>query len=376
MAVEPDDVTFEDIDWGEFERDIRDIPLKTLVELVAILAWIGVLVYDRVFVPHGEATFAGWNVSAVDWLFILTLILGAFHVALPLAENPRMTRYYWHEFKKNKAAVASLLYLLVVFGGGVIGPIVMAPPQLDLANAYRPPVGFTAAPTGIEKTGTLAHPFGTDHQGQDMLKLVVFGMRVSMQVGLISMVVAVTIGTLVGTTAAHFGGYVDEALMRYVDLQQTFPAFILLLLLVFLFGGSLFMIIVLYGFLSWEGTARLVRSEALQRTEEQYVRAAQSAGATRFWIIRRHLIPNVSSTVITVATLSIPGFILGEASLSFLGLGDPNVFSWGKVIANGRGDLATAPWIATVPGIFLFFTVLAFNFVGDALRDAIDPRGN
>lgn len=376
MAAESDDVTFEDIDWGEVEHGLRDLPRKTLIELGAIVAWIGVLLYELFVVPSGEPTFPGWNVSAVDWLFVLTLVLGVFHVAIPLAENPRMTRYYWREFKKNKAAVASLVYLLLIFAGGIIGPIVMAPPQLDLANAYLPPAGFSAAPTGIETTGTLAHPLGTDHQGQDMFKLVVFGMRVSMQVGLISMVVAVTIGTLVGTTAAHFGGYVDEALMRYVDLQQTFPAFILLLLLVFLFGGSLFMIIVLYGFLSWEGTARLVRSEALQRTEEQYVQAAQSAGATRFWIIRRHLIPNVSSTVITVATLSIPGFILGEASLSFLGLGDPNVFSWGKVIANGRGDLAAAPWISTVPGIFLFLTVLAFNFVGDALRDAIDPRGD
>lgn len=375
MAGEPDEVTFEDIDWGDVDRDIRDFPPARIAEAVTLVVWVGVLAYDLFVVPAGEPTVPGWNVSAVDWLFVLTLVLGVFHVVIPLAENRRLTRHYWRQFKKNKAAVASMAYLLVVFAGGIVGPAVLAPPQLDLANAYQPPVGFTAAPTGTETTGTLAHPLGTDHQGQDMLKLVVFGMRVSMQVGLISMVVAVTIGTLVGTTAAHFGGYVDEALMRYVDLQQTFPAFILLLLLVFLFGGSLFMIIVLYGFLSWEGTARLVRSEALQRTEEEYVRAAQSAGASRFWIIRRHLIPNVSSTVITVATLSIPGFILGEASLSFLGLGDPNVFSWGKVIANGRGDLASAPWISTVPGIFLFLTVLAFNFVGDALRDAIDPRG-
>jgi peptide/nickel transport system permease protein len=162
--------------------------------------------------------------------------------------------------------------------------------------------------------------------------------------------------------------------MRYVDLQQTFPVFILLVLLTYLYGASLLLIILLYGVFGWEGTARLVRSEALQRREEAYIRAAESAGASRLWLIRRHLIPNVSSTVITAATLSIPVFILGEASLSFLGFGDPETFSWGRTINAGRSDLDSAWWISTIPGFVLFLTILAFNFVGDALRDATDPR--
>lgn len=384
MATEADEATFEDVDWTTIGRDLRDVRPRTLVEAATLVGWAVSLTYDIFVVPQGTPTISFglptgldpfvWDVTSVEWFFVMTLLLGVFHVALPLRDNPRMTRYYWRQFRKNRAAVVSLVFLGVIFTVGLIGPAIMEPPSLHLAEANRPPVGFTAAPQGEPVTGTWAHPLGTDHQGQDLLKLVIFGMRVSMEVGLIAMVVAVSIGTLVGTTAAHFGGYVDEALMRYVDLQQTFPSFILLLLLVYLFGGSLILIIVIFGFLSWEGTARLVRSEALQRTEEFYVQAAEAAGASRFWIIRRHLIPNVSSTVITVATLSIPGFILGEASLSFLGLGDPNVHSWGKTIAGGRDSLATAPWIATVPGIFLFLTVLAFNFVGDALRDAIDPR--
>ncbi|MDY6818664.1 MAG: ABC transporter permease [Halobacteriales archaeon] len=376
MATEQeDDITFEEIDWETVDRDVSDLSVRRLIEFVTFGVWVLALLYDAFLIPNDRATIPGvWDVTSVEWLFILTLVLGFYHVVLPLADNPRMTLYYWREFKKNKPAVASLGFLIVIFVTGIVGPIVMEPPQLDLMAAYQPPVGITATVQGETVTGTWAHPLGTDHQGQDMFKLVVYGMRVSMEVGLISMVIAVTIGTIVGTTAAHFGGYVDEALMRYVDLQQTFPGFILLLLLVYLFGGSLFLIIVLYGFLSWEGTARLIRSEALQRTEEAYIRAAETAGASRWWIIRRHLIPNVSSTVITIATLSIPGFILGEASLSFLGLGDPNVYSWGKVIAGGRSSLASAPWIATIPGIFLFLTVLAFNFLGDALRDAIDPR--
>jgi peptide/nickel transport system permease protein len=222
--------------------------------------------------------------------------------------------------------------------------------------------------------GTMAHPLGTTGDGKDILVLVIYGMQVSMKVGLISTLLVVTIGTAVGTVAAYGGGLVDELLMRYVDIQLVFPAFFLYLLLTYLFGGSLFMFIVIFGLTGWGSIARLVRSEALQRAEEEYITAARSAGAGTLYVIRRHLVPNVSNSVITAATLLIPGFILFEASLSFLSLGDPTVPSWGQVIANGRSDLSTAWWISTFPGIFLFTTILAFNFMGDALRDALDPR--
>jgi peptide/nickel transport system permease protein len=167
---------------------------------------------------------------------------------------------------------------------------------------------------------------------------------------------------------------VDEILMRYVDIQITFPTFFLYLLLVYLFGGSLFLMIVIFGFTGWGGIARIVRSEALQRREEEYVQASKNVGASTPWVIRRHLVPNVSNSVITAATLLIPSLILFEAALSFLQLGDPTIPSWGQLIAQGRGDLGRAWWISTLPGLFLFFTILAFNFLGDALRDALDPR--
>jgi peptide/nickel transport system permease protein len=141
----------------------------------------------------------------------------------------------------------------------------------------------------------------------------------------------------------------------------------------YLFQPSLFLLIVLFGLLGWEGTSRLVRSEALQRTEEAYVRAAENVGASDGYIIRRHLLPNVSNTLVTNATLLIPSLILTEAALSFLALTSTEA-SWGKVISDGRGDLDTAWWISTVPGFFLFFTILAFNFIGDGLNDALDPR--
>jgi peptide/nickel transport system permease protein len=361
--------TFETVEWEGVDGRRRTVGWIGAVELGCLFALAAAFAYDLLAVADGTPTVAslGWDVTGVEWLFFLVLVLGVFHVAVPLARNRRLTAHYWREFRKNRLAVVSLGFLGFVFAVGVLGPLIWTNPNdaIDFGATYRPPVFLG---------GSLEHALGTDAQGRPMWHLVVYGMRVSLEVGLIAMVLSITIGTVVGATAAHFGGYVDEALMRYVDLQQTFPVFILLLLFVYLYGQSLLLIIVLYGLFGWEGTARLVRSESLQRTEEAYVRAAEAAGASRWWTIRRHIIPNVSSTVITAATLSVPVFILGEASLSFLGFGDPDVFSWGRTINAGRGELPTAPWISTVPGVFLFLTVLAVNFVGDALRDAIDPR--
>jgi peptide/nickel transport system permease protein len=309
-----------------------------------------------------------------------------FYVVVPLYDNRRLTAYYWRQFRKNRLAVVSLGYLLVVFFVGTVGPIFIPAPELALTRQYQPPVFTTvdaSVPiqcvgdvTGDVCHGSFAHPLGTTSDGKDILVLVVYGMQVSMKLGLITTLLVISIGTAVGTVAAYSGGMVDEALMRYVDIQLTFPTFLLYLLLVFLFGGSLFMFIVLFGLTSWGGISRLVRSEALQLREEEYVMAAKSAGANAAYVIRRHLVPNVSSTVITAATLAIPGYILAEAALSFLQLGDPTIPSWGQVIAAGRSDLDSAWWISTFPGFFLFFTILAFNFMGDALRDALDPRAD
>jgi peptide/nickel transport system permease protein len=199
-------------------------------------------------------------------------------------------------------------------------------------------------------------------------------MEVSMQVGLIGTLISISIAVGVALSAAYYGGLIDEVLMRYVDIQQTFPTFFLFLLLAYTLGGGLFTLILIFGFAGWGASARIMRAEALQRRQETYLTAAKSAGAGTVWSIRRHLLPNISNSIITAATLTIPGIILAEAAIAFLGLGDPSVPSWGRIIANGRDELGRAWWTSTFPGVFLFFTVLAFNFLGDALRDALDPR--
>ncbi|ELZ91501.1 ABC-type transport system permease [Haloferax mucosum ATCC BAA-1512] len=366
---------FEDVDWDDLGG--LGLPLRTGL-LVAVSAIYALVVTTDVFLTEGSV------LSGTDWLFVLTLLVGAFFVAWPLAENRRLTAYYWRRFKKNRAAVVSAIYLLVVFTVGTVGPWLIAKPELNVIAAYQPPV-FVSVDSSVPSAcagavadgmchGTWKYPLGTTSEGKGIAKLVVFGMRVSMQVGLITMLIVISIGTVVGTSAAYFGDLVDEVLMRYVDIQQTFPTFFLFLIVTYLFKPSLFLLITIFGFLGWGGIARLVRSEALQRREEEYIRAAENAGASDGWIIRKHLMPNVSNTVITAATLLIPSFILFEATFAFLGLTDPATPSWGQVIASGRGDLDSAWWIATIPGVFLFCTVLAFNFVGDALRDALDPR--
>lgn len=400
MATDEQDFTFEEIDWDRLHAESTRFTKRKIGLYLSLAALVGLFVWDYVFRTEEAAIdlenvpLMGelyWNVAPEEYLYILTLILGFFFVIIPLYENKRMTMHYWRQFRKNKAAVVSLIFLAIIFALGTFAPIFLEPPPLDLTIRNQPPIGFTietfhtggycvgeAQPIPGESysmcPGTWDHPFGTTQEGKDILIMVIYGMQVSMQIGLVASLVVIVLATITGTAAAYFGGLVDEVIMRWVDIQITFPAFFLYLLLVYLFGGSIFLIIIIFGGLGWGGVSRIVRSEALQRREEEYIQAAKASGAGSAWIMRRHLVPNVSNSVITAASLLIPGFILAEAALAFLALGDPTIPSWGKVIADGRNYLETAWWIATIPGFFLFFTVLGFNFLGDALRDALDPR--
>ncbi|WP_248910857.1 ABC transporter permease [Halocatena marina] len=374
-AEDTEQPSFTDIDWEEQAVSTARLSRTAIVEIIAFTVLIGGFVYDYAFL-NKSATITWpfvWDINSAEWMFLGTLLILVFHAVVPLYQNPRMTAYYWKEFKKNKAAVASLILLIVIFVIGIVGPIVLSPPEVQFTDRISPPV-FN--PLGSD--GTWEHPFGTTDQGMDVAKLVIFGMRVSMEVGLTAMVMAVGIGSIVGTVAAYATSierdWIDELLMRYVDIQSVFPVFLMLLIIIYLFSAQLWFIIALYGIFSWEGIARATRSEGLQRAEEEYVQAARAAGANTGSIVRRHMIPNVSNSIITLATLLIPGFILGEATLAFLGFSDPGVFSWGRTISLGRDNLTSAWWISTIPGIFLAFTALAFSFIGDAMRDALDPR--
>jgi peptide/nickel transport system permease protein len=268
-----------------------------------------------------------------------------------------------------------------------IGPLfTLDPTAVNFDEKNIPPVGFTIEQSvyNIETDefstkeihGSWSHPLGTDSKGRDMMAMIVSGARVSLLVGLIATGIAIILGTIIGVLSAYLGGWADNALMRFTDVMMTFPFFLLLVLIVFIFGPSLAFIVLVIGLTGWTGTARLIRSESLSLRTREFVTAAKALGAGDNRVIFRHLIPNVISLIIIIATLSIPGVILAEAALSFIGLGDPTVPSWGIILEAGQHSLNTAWWVAVEPGIMLFLTVLAFNFLGDGLRDAFDPKSN
>lgn len=412
--------TFEDVDWGEIDKTEPSRSLKTTVWGAIVGLWAFAVVFNFFvrYVMHSEmfhvvpgvamldsawvdalplvGVSGGWIAFPVvgvvalhDWVWSITLLGIVYYGLIPLYENQRMSKYYWNQFKKNKAAVISGIFLLVIFFVGLIGARVTERPDPQPGLDNQPPAWMsvesyvvgTQCPGGLEGSppddvchGTWELPLGTTTSGEDLFIAIIHGMEISMMVGLTATVISTVIAATLALIAVYHGGWIDEVIFRYVDIQLTFPAFFLYLLLVYSLGGSLFILIMIFGFIEWGGGARIMRSEALQRREEPYVTASKAAGARPSWTIRRHLLPNISNSIITYMSLSIPAIILAEAALSFLGLGDPTMHSWGQLIADGRDRLTNAWWISTFPGVFLFFTVLAFNFVGDAMRDAIDPR--
>jgi len=302
-----------------------------------------------------------------------------------LSGNNRLVKYYWERTTRNKLAVLGLAFILFLILLAVVGPFFTLDPTLvNFDENSLPPVGFSTEESIYnlkteefvteQITGTWKHPLGTDSKGRDMLAMLISGSRISLMVGLIATGIAIFIGTIIGVLSAYLGGWIDNILMRFTDIMMTFPFFLLLVLIVFIFGSNLAFIVLVIGLTGWTGVARMIRSESLSLRTREYVIAARALGAGNARVIFRHLIPNVVSLIIVMATLSIPGIILAEAALSFIGLGDPTVTSWGIILESGQQSLDTAWWVAVEPGIMLFLTVLAFNFLGDGLRDAFDPK--
>ncbi len=353
--------------------------IKNLILIPLASLWLLTLLAD-IFTP-------GKIFDPLGYLYIALGIVVLIYVVWPLYKSRRLVNYYWQRVKKNKLAVVGLGFILFLILLALLGPLFTADPTaVNFEEKNIPPVGFSVeesvyhAETGqfITKTasGTWEHPLGTDNKGRDLLAMLVSGAGVSLQVGLLATGIAVALGTLIGVVSAYLGGKVDNILMRFTDIMMTFPFFLLLVFIVFIFGPSLAFIVLVIGLTGWTGTARLIRSETLSLRTREFILAAKALGASDGRIVLAHLVPNVISLIVVIATLSIPGVILAEAALSFIGLGDPSVTSWGMILRAGQQSLDVTWWVAVVPGIMLFLTVLGFNFVGDGLRDAFDPRSN
>jgi len=298
----------------------------------------------------------------------------------------KLVAYYRERIKDNRTAMLGLAFIIFLVFTAAIGPFfTVSPTQVNFSEKNLPPVGFSSEQSiysvgsgGLIMTnmnGKWKHPLGTDGMGRDLLSQLISGARVSLLVGLLATGLAIVIGAIIGVSSAYFGGIADSILMRFTDIMMTFPFLLLLILIVYMLGSSLTLIICSIGLTGWTGTARLVRSETLSLRTRDFVIASKALGASDLRIIFYHLLPNTISSIIVLATLSIPGAILAEAALSFIGLGDPQVASWGNILNAGQNDLQAAWWIAVEPGVMLLFTVISFNFLGEGLRDAFDPKG-
>ncbi|MFX1265834.1 MAG: ABC transporter permease [Promethearchaeota archaeon] len=265
----------------------------------------------------------------------------------------------WRKLRTSKLAVAGLGIIVFMFVLAVIAPLVAPYDESWTGISFRPP--------------SMQHWFGTDARGRDILSLVIYGARISLYVGIAAVALETLIGLAIGMISGYFGGIVDEVLMRITDLILTLPTLPLLIVTVTLFQNrNIHTIVLVMGVFGWPFMARVVRSEFLTLRETTFVEAARSMGASPWRIIIRHILPNVLATIIVIGTMDIPWYIFWEATLTFLGFGDPSSPSWGVLLERGFLHLQSAWWLITFPGLALFFTSLGFNLFGDGLRDALD----
>ena len=270
---------------------------------------------------------------------------------------------FWKRFSYNRGAVIGLVILTFVIAAAILAPILFPQsPWKMVQRPFLPP--FT-------QDGLL---LGTDALGRDVMAGLAHGAYVSLLVGLVSTIVALAIGVPVGAAAGYFAGRIDDALMRFTEFFQTIPSFALAIVLLAIFQPSLTFVIIAMSIVSWPPVARLVRGEVLSLRTREFVEAASLSGLGNLQIITRHILPNALPPIIVLASLMVAQAILLESSLSFLGLGDPNIMSWGYMIGAARTVIRTAWWLSFLPGMAILLTVLALNLIGEGLNDALNPR--
>jgi len=281
--------------------------------------------------------------------------------------QPRQHRTLWQDawirLRRNKLAVVGGLFILIIAFGAIFAPLIT---PYDFAKQDM---------TAILEPPSAQHWFGTDGLGRDVFARLLYGARTSLAVGIFVQVIVLFIGLPIGAFAGTMGGRVDNLLMRFVDIMYGFPDILLIILLRAVLGGSIYMIFLAIGLVAWVNVARLVRGQVLSLKERDFVTAARAMGGTNSYITLRHLLPNTLGPVIVAVTFGVPRAIFTEAALAYIGIGvKPPTPSWGAMIRDGADVIFAAPYLVAIPAIAIAVLMLAFTFLGDGLRDALDPR--
>jgi len=274
-----------------------------------------------------------------------------------------MWKLTWRRFRKNKLAMTGLVILCIIIAIAILAPVIApySPVEQHLEDRLQPP--------------SSKYLFGTDELGRDILSRVLYGTQIALRVGVLVALISAAIGVTLGLISGYYGGIVDEVIMRIVDIVWSFPSLILALAIVSILGPGLINAMVAIALTMWASYARIVRGETLSVREELYIEAARAIGESDIRILFSYILPNVMSSILVLITYNIPSAIIVAASLSFLGLGaQPPTPDWGLMLSTARTYLTIAPWYSIFPGVAIMITVLAFNFIGDGLRDAIQPE--
>jgi oligopeptide transport system permease protein len=283
-------------------------------------------------------------------------------------EKAAKGRSLWDDARRrllrNRAALAGMVVLALLVLAALVGPYLtpFAYDEINKNDVWAPPL-------------TGGHLLGADSLGRDLLARLLMGLRVSLAIGLVATAVSLVIGVAWGAVAGYVGGRIDELMMRFVDVLYSLPFIFFVILLMVTFGSNIVLIFVAIGAVEWLTMSRIVRGQTLSLKQKEFIEAARAAGLTQGAIITRHVVPNLLGPVVVYVTLTIPAVILAESFLSFLGLGvQPPMASLGTLIANGAQDMELAWWLLVFPSVTMVVTLLSFNFIGDGLRDAIDPK--
>ncbi|MEM4780974.1 MAG: ABC transporter permease subunit [Halalkalicoccus sp.] len=396
--MDSDTARFEEVDWEAVDATKRRSPAERVTFAVGTLFVLALLLYDRY--AAGVYTVGAWRVEPVDWVIVQALVVVAAYGVLPALRRRDATARILRRIVARPASLLAAGYLVALGVVGAVGPAFVGDLALRFEHAFQPPVGFTSGATPMECTGStsgpaldrrchgsLSYPLGTNERGHPLGALLVVGARIALYVVVFTVAFVVPLATGVGVLAGLRGGVVDDLLMAYVDVQLSIPAIVVYFLGYAYWNPSLLLLLVTFGLLGWGGIARLVRSEVLQRREDGHVLVARSLGASRTYLAKRHLLPNVTNTLVPAVFHLLAALVLVEAGIAFLGFHQLEFYSWGSTISESINaavpgyvqNRAEVPayriwWVSTLPALALALTTLSFKLLGDGLRDALDPR--